>query len=39
MPITFDHNTAPEAARAGLQSFLMGIINTHDFQDQAKGIA
>jgi hypothetical protein len=39
MPITFDHNCAAKAFRTALQSNLMVIINTHDFQDQAKGLA
>jgi hypothetical protein len=39
MPIIFDHNGAEEAFITALQSILMVIINTHDFQDQAEGIA
>ncbi|WP_310830066.1 hypothetical protein [Paenibacillus pedocola] len=39
MPIIFDHNDAAEADKTALRSNLMGIINTHDFQNRAKGIA
>lgn len=38
IPIKFDYEQAEKARGIALQSKLMGIINTHDFQDQAKGI-